>query len=311
MKSLLTYILEAFNPESAREFIMNSIDFLSDDEIIGIAEKIEKMNAGKNIEEYIKILDEQLNERFDSRKLKLGKKEIISILGRNKDLVALIEFYKTGGVDINDIISANNIVERIKERVGISEKSINEIYNISGGSRPSIGRGEILLGLICNNIDKKGQGDVVFKDHQNFELKDWGGAILYENMWKDPDLEKLWNAFWGDQKTKKGLKRLSVKKTPESQEFIDLLEDITGIKNYKDLNKVWSAYLILKYSEDHYFTDLLVGNYLIPGDYFRISSSRNVKDIYETIKNMPIAIDWPSIPGATGGSIRCAIKYQK
>ena len=311
MRNLYDFIME--NIEKDKEIIASCIDFLSDEQIKDLANIIRSQFTDISLDDIMERIDQELNERLDTRKLNYARKSIINILGTNKDLMNLFKFYNEDkSLDIVDIFNSANILNTIIEKVGISENTIKSIYEISGGKRPSVGQGEILLDLICRDIDKKADGDVVIKGGRSFELKGWGGAILYEQRWKDKDLEELWNTFWSEnEKKSKNVDRVQPYEdiSKDREDFVKLLERKTGIKNPKNINKLWGAYILYDYAHDkHGFTDLVAGDYLNPNDYVWINDMSSVKNILKQIDPMPITFDWPSKPGASGGSLRCAIK---
>lgn len=308
MKTLYEFVLESI--EQDKEIIASCIDFLSDEQIKDLANIIRSQFTDISLDDIMGKIDAEMNERLDTKKLGLARKLIINILGANKDLLNLFNFYKDDkSLDIVDIFNSKNILKTIIDSVGISEKTIKSIYEISGGKRPSVGQGEILLDLICRGIDKSAD-DVVIKGGRSFELKGWGGAILYEQRWKDKDLKELWDAFWGKQKDDESVKRIQPYEDV-SDEFKKLLTKKTGIKNPKSINKLWGAYILYDYAHDkHGFTDLVAGDYLNTTDYVWINDFSSIKNILKIIDPMPIAFDYPSKPGASGGSQRCAIKKQ-
>lgn len=313
MTNLFDYIKTSINestfptPADGERYIKVCLNYLSKEDLDEVAALIHQKMGDKDIEKNANAVRSNLAERLDNRKLNYFRKTIEYALNKGKDYENLATYYLNGKlITIDDVLKSGNISKYISDNVGISNDTVRRLYEVSGGPRPSVGKGEILLDLVCADIDKESEGDVAFKSGRNFELKGWGGAVLYEQMWKNKELTEMRNAFWEGNE---GSKRSSSQKI--NPEFEKLLVKETGIHNYDDLNKVWGAYIISLYAAEEGFTDLIVGDYLEPDDYFWIPVGKSVKEIYNTIKNLPVGFDWPAVHGASGGSLRCAIKKTK
>jgi len=316
MKGLLNYINNMIleegghfpSPEDGIRYIKVCLNYLNDDDIKKLVDEVKTMVGHTNMLENSNIIRNNIASRIDKKKADFFRKSIENILNKNKDYVNLVNYYKKDNLlKIDDIFTENNIPQFISENVGISIDTVKKLYNLSGGGRPEMGKGEILLDLICEGILNNSKGDVSLRDGRIFEIKGDNASVIYEKTWNS-SLKELQEVFH-----KNDTKRKRTSEKTINPEFVELLQDKTKIKanSFDEINKLWGAYIIWTYAHQEGFTDLIAGDFIFSKNYFWISNlqSSSVKQIYDSIKGINfLSFSWPPNPNSTNQ--RCNLSTQ-
>lgn len=295
-------------PDEGIRYIKVCLNYLSDEDIKKIVAEVQELVGDNDMLGNSTIIRNNIAARIEKKKVEFFRKSIENILNKNKDYVNLVNFYKNNKLlKIDDIFAQNDILQYISDEVGISKETVKKLYNLSGGGRPEIGKGEILLDLVCSGIVNNEKGDVVLSDGRVFEIKGDDASIIYEKNWDVP-LKELQEAF---HRGHTGRKRISEKNI--NSEFVELLQDKTKIKTntYDEINKLWGAYCISTYSRQEGFSDLIAGNFIFSKDYLWIPNlhSSSVKQIYNAIKDIKfLSFSWPPSPSSTNQRCNIIIK---
>lgn len=299
MMDLFEYIKEnqiSSNQDDARKYIKKCLNYLEDNFWVEISKLVEKEmeKNGIYIDSFSNTIDNEL-------KLRLGEndvfsKQIISILNKYKDFTNLSSYYQSGDlIDIKDLFKSNNILKYIEDHVGISKNTILELYNIEGGSGVAIGKGEILLTIVCKNAIKSEKGDVTIIDNNHsevFEIKGNNGAFVYN--WSG-DLELLRKTFEEDNENLIGARRDN---KVVLNRFADLLEEKTGIKidkkNAKEVRQLWTAYALYIYKQSTNFDYFVLGNFITSNKWVCLKIG-DIKSLYKEILKYNIIGAWPTL----------------